>query len=85
MADRFIDSFPTLAKAGKGNDPEYAKWFHQARKECERGHIIYAFAEMESCYDEGHLFMTSNEKSAFPFLESINLLSTRCISIAHFY
>ena len=29
--------------------------------------MSYAFAEMESCYDEGHLFMTSNEKSAFPF------------------
>ena len=67
LADRFIDSFPTLAKAGKGYDPEYAKWFHQARKECERGHILYAFAEMESCYGEGHLFMSSYEKSAFPF------------------
>ena len=67
LADRFIDNFPTLAKAGKGKDPEYAKWFHQARKACERGHILYAFAEMESCYGEGHLFLTSNEKRAFPF------------------
>lgn len=67
IADRFIECFPTLAETGKDNDPEYAEWFHQARKECERGHILYAFAEMESCYGEGHLFLTSTNKGAFPF------------------
>lgn len=67
LADRFIEEFPTLAKAGKGTDTEYTRWFHEARKECERGHILYAFAEMESCYDKGYLFLSSNEKETFPF------------------
>lgn len=66
-ADKFIECFPVLTKAGRGEDLEYAKWFQEARKECERGHIIYAFAEMQSCYGAGHLFTSFNENDSFPF------------------
>ena len=67
QADKFIECFPVLTKAGQGEDLEYAKWFQEARKECERGHIIYAFAEMQSCYGAGHLFTSFNENDSFPF------------------
>lgn len=67
LADKFIECYPALAKAGMGQDPDYAKWPHNARKECERGHIVYAFADMVDCYNAGHLFLSSTDKGLFPF------------------
>lgn len=67
LADKFIEYFQKLAKAGMGQNPDYAKWLHNTREECERGHIVYAFADMVDYYNAGYLFLSSTDKGQFPF------------------
>lgn len=64
-ADRFCKEYPVLAKASKGSDPEYKKWFRHALHLAQQGQIFYAVSDMDNCMRKGRMLGTK-EPLSFP-------------------
>lgn len=69
-ADLFVKTFPILANATKGSDPEYAKWFQKALAECEHGYLIYTMDDWSFCMSDGYLHGARQPFSFPPMGES---------------
>lgn len=53
LAQRFLDTYPTVAAAGQGNDPAYARWFAEALERCRPDGALVMYGEYVDAAAEG--------------------------------
>ena len=48
LAQKFVERFPELAEAGKGDDPDYVRWYEEMLRITEPDGLPYAYADWPS-------------------------------------
>jgi hypothetical protein len=59
LAEKFVERFPELAKAGKGGDAEYVRWYEDMLQMTEPDGLPYAYADWPSPEDSLGIFVGS--------------------------
>lgn len=56
LAEKFVERFPELAKAGKGDDPADVRWYEKMLRDTEPDGLPYAFADWPAPDDRLSIF-----------------------------
>jgi len=56
LARKFIERFPDLAQAGRGDDPDYVRWYESMLRVTEPDGLPYAYADWPSRDDRLSIF-----------------------------
>jgi hypothetical protein len=66
LARLFLERFPEVAEAGRGSDPEYARWFAEAVERCRPDGAPVMYGEYVDAQAEGRIDVTNGKWLTLP-------------------
>lgn len=66
LARRFLESFPEVAKVGRGEDPAYARWFAEVAERCQPDGAVVMYGDYVEAEAEGRFEFTNGKWVELP-------------------